>query len=255
MKTQISEKNPFGTNRYGFLWEVLNREEKGCHLDFGAYDGTVIKKLAETGVIEKGVGVDLNKEVVSLSESGMPENTSLKLIAAGKPLPFDDDTFDSVSILDVIEHIHDQESILKELYRVLKPNGLFIITVPQKHLFSFLDLGNLKFRFPRLHRHYYVKKYGFEAYKHRYVDCANGLFGDIEKEKMWHQHFSPRELGDLLANCGFKVVSFDGAGFFFRPMRALGYALPRSIKGWFRGFVRVDEKAFAKCHLFCLAAK
>ena len=58
VKTIISEKNPFGVNRYGFLWEKLNELNSGKHLDYGAYDGAVLKQLIETNVIKEGFGVD-----------------------------------------------------------------------------------------------------------------------------------------------------------------------------------------------------
>ena len=89
-----------------------------------------------------------------------------------------------------------------------------IVTLPRQHLFSFLDIGNLKFRFPKLHRWYYCKKYSREDYEYRYVSNPDGLTGDISAEKYWHEHFSRAKLEKLLNNCGFAVVDFGGAGFF-----------------------------------------
>ena len=45
-----------------------------------------------------------------------------------------------------------------------------VVTVPRRHVFSVLDLGNLKFRFPRLHRRWYVWRHGEAGYEHRYGD-------------------------------------------------------------------------------------
>lgn len=47
-------------------------------------------------------------------------------------LPFEDAKFDTVCLLEVLEHIapHQTFSVLKELYRVLKKNGTLIISVP-----------------------------------------------------------------------------------------------------------------------------
>jgi SAM-dependent methyltransferase len=45
-------------------------------------------------------------------------------------LPFQAKSFDLVCAFDVIEHIDDGEPALQEIYRVLKPDGSMIITVP-----------------------------------------------------------------------------------------------------------------------------
>lgn len=49
-------------------------------------------------------------------------------------LPFSEGTFDLVTSLDVIEHVDDDLAALKEMYRVLKPGGLLLLTVPA-HMF------------------------------------------------------------------------------------------------------------------------
>lgn len=44
--------------------------------------------------------------------------------------PFDDSTFDAVWCTQVFEHVKDLDHILDEIYRVLKPQGILMITVP-----------------------------------------------------------------------------------------------------------------------------
>lgn len=50
----------------------------------------------------------------------------------GKKLPFRANTFDAVLSLEVIEHAPDPILMLKEIQRVLKKNGILIITTPNK---------------------------------------------------------------------------------------------------------------------------
>ena len=131
MKTTISHNNPFGYNRYGFLWEVLKEHGKGIHLDYGAYDGKIIKCLSETDVIEQAVGVDVNAKVVNDNINSMPRNVILKKIIKGEKIIYDNSYFDSVSMLAVLEHIYDQKKKIKELrwfclvYETTKPIELF----------------------------------------------------------------------------------------------------------------------------------
>ena len=134
LRTKLSENNPFGPDRYGYLWEAIKRPHLERHLDYGAYDGRVIRTLVETGCIKYAVGIDVNKEIVSKNRHLMPDGVELQHVERGKPLPFEDETFDSASLLDVLEHIADQEAVLCEIRRVLKPGGRLIVTVPGKFL-------------------------------------------------------------------------------------------------------------------------
>ncbi len=55
-------------------------------------------------------------------------------------LPMQSDMFNVVSLLDVLEHVHDQQMVLSELRRILKPGGALLLTVPAyKHLWSSHD--------------------------------------------------------------------------------------------------------------------
>jgi SAM-dependent methyltransferase len=66
----------------------------------------------------KYVGIDLNDR----------PNTSIKMDLTGTPVRAD--TFDALICIHVLEHIQDDHKAIQELYRVLKPGGWAIITVP-----------------------------------------------------------------------------------------------------------------------------
>ncbi|MGA1844469.1 MAG: methyltransferase domain-containing protein [bacterium] len=46
------------------------------------------------------------------------------------PLPVQDDTYNTIISLNTLEHIHKDEALLREMYRVLKPGGRILIMVP-----------------------------------------------------------------------------------------------------------------------------
>ena len=52
------------------------------------------------------------------------------LVKPGQPLPFEDNSFDTVICFNTLEHIYDATAVLAELHRVVKPGGLVHVTVP-----------------------------------------------------------------------------------------------------------------------------
>lgn len=60
----------------------------------------------------------------------------------GEPLPYDDDTFDLVISMDVIEHLPDPRPWLRQNIRVLKPGGHLFLTTPNYGSTSLTALEN-----------------------------------------------------------------------------------------------------------------
>lgn len=48
----------------------------------------------------------------------------------GEQLPFQNDTFDAVLLIEVIEHIAPDREAIKEIQRVLRPGGVLVLTTP-----------------------------------------------------------------------------------------------------------------------------
>jgi SAM-dependent methyltransferase len=62
-------------------------------------------------------------------------------------LPFPDDQFDVITMLDVLEHLSDDSRALSEVFRVLKPGGHLVFSVPAyQHLWSAHDTALHHFR-------------------------------------------------------------------------------------------------------------
>jgi ubiquinone/menaquinone biosynthesis C-methylase UbiE len=98
----------------------------GRILDIGC--GTYPYFLETTKFKEK-YGID---PVLNLKAVGEKSLKLSKVAIGNKKLPFEDNFFNVVTMLAVFEHIenNDLEPILKEAYRILKKNGIFIITTP-----------------------------------------------------------------------------------------------------------------------------
>jgi ubiquinone/menaquinone biosynthesis C-methylase UbiE len=103
-------------------------------LDIGCSQGIASLLLGQEG--HKVIGVDIDPEVIEFAQrelatrpDAIKENVEFRLISP-EGLPFDDASFDSVLLGEVIEHLNRPERMLAETRRVLKPGGTVVITTP-----------------------------------------------------------------------------------------------------------------------------
>ncbi len=93
-------------------------------LDEGCGAGALLAELTTRG---RAAGVDVSASAIALTgERGLRQLAQADLGA----LPFLSGTFDAVTLLDVLEHVPDDQKALNEAARVLRPGGLAIITLP-----------------------------------------------------------------------------------------------------------------------------
>ena len=63
------------------------------------------------------------------------------IAADAQRLPFEDERFDLVTAISLIEHVPDQEQMLRETFRVLKKEGVLVMQFPNKYFFMELHSG------------------------------------------------------------------------------------------------------------------
>jgi len=167
----------------------------GRVLDYGCGNGAFLQRLAARGADCTGVDIDAERVAV-----GVPEvRHRLTAIQPDEPLPFPNGSFDTVVILEVIEHVRDERAVLSELGRVLAPGGHLLLTTPHKGLLTFLDPGNVKFVMPRLHRFIHRTLLRRKAYyEQRFGDARRsnqGMIADFTVDQdPWHRHYRFEEI-------------------------------------------------------------
>jgi SAM-dependent methyltransferase len=110
-------------------------------LDAGCGSGRLLDELRDYGHV---TGLDLNPDSVEVARSRGHEDVVQGPV---EQLPWDDETFDLVISLDMVEHTPDDRVTLRELRRVTKPGGRFLMTVPAlRALWSSHDVFNNHFR-------------------------------------------------------------------------------------------------------------
>ncbi len=166
----------FQYKKFLFLQEFIKNNKKGRVLDLGSNIGHFSFYLYEKGF--EVVGIDIDKRFLGESSNEAKRRRyKIKFInASGTKIPFDNESFDYVFALDVLEHIPDKEKCLNEVNRVLKKGGKFIAALPnvfsyyfgRKGLFSILGgnwnkhygmtAGTVHYRFPFYKWMNYLKK-------------------------------------------------------------------------------------------------
>jgi SAM-dependent methyltransferase len=97
---------------------------RGRVLDVGCGTGGILLSLARDGAV---VGID--REALALR---FCRDKGLRAVVRGSAsaLPFADGSFDACVSFDVLEHVDDEQLLLGELRRVLRPGGRALISVP-----------------------------------------------------------------------------------------------------------------------------
>ncbi|MFL5886477.1 MAG: class I SAM-dependent methyltransferase [Thermoleophilaceae bacterium] len=121
----------------------------GCDvLDAGCGAGQTLDDLAALGTVHGVHGVDMSADAVEAARSRGHVNVEVSGI---ETLPHEDASFDLVTCLDVVEHTPDDVATFSELFRVTRPGGHLLVTVPAyQALWSSHDVANEHYRRYRL---------------------------------------------------------------------------------------------------------
>lgn len=131
----------FNRHRSKEVIEIIKKNGIKLLWEIGAGDGQISQNLMEQNIHIIAIEPLLSgvSKLNSLSIKTFPGTLMMQ------QLP--DNSIEAIGIFDVLEHIDNTALFLEEIYRVLKPEGFLIITVPAgQYLFSNYDLSIGHFR-------------------------------------------------------------------------------------------------------------
>jgi SAM-dependent methyltransferase len=102
----------------------------GRWLDYGCADGGYALELIRRGATEV-IGLDVEEDRVRAAQGAQYPGTAFCAFD-GKTIPFDDAEFDGAFVNEVLEHVGDEASALREISRVLKPGGYLVAISPNR---------------------------------------------------------------------------------------------------------------------------
>jgi SAM-dependent methyltransferase len=106
--------------------EISKKRKIERIFDIASGDGLVTKEL-ETYANAEVLGCDISSVCVRKARK---RNLQIINIDLNQGMPFQDETFDMVTAFDIYEHVVELDHLQKEILRILKPNGLLVLTTP-----------------------------------------------------------------------------------------------------------------------------
>jgi SAM-dependent methyltransferase len=103
-------------------------------LDLGSGFGGRPVRFLEVGT-RRVTGIEINEELVSYSRAfaatkDVDDERLRFVVGTGERIPLDDETFDLITMYDVMEHVVVPEQVVNECWRVLRPGGTLAAVFP-----------------------------------------------------------------------------------------------------------------------------
>ncbi|TAF65987.1 MAG: class I SAM-dependent methyltransferase [Cytophagales bacterium] len=197
-------QNPFMEDAYWTELEsstisLINKysKEKDKILDVGVGMGRLISGLTK---LEK-YGMDISLEQLKVS-SKKGINTCLAMV---EEMPYNDSYFDIIVCTDVLEHVLDLNLAIKNILRVLKPEGYLIIRVPHaENLSPYLD-KNYPYRFAHLRN---FDEFSLELLLNRVFDCKPIEFNTVGYHPIYYK-FKYFKYFKLFQKIAIRTINFS----------------------------------------------
>ena len=183
--------------RVTVLIKTLDVSPEHNVLEIGVGAGNVLERIRAG----HKVGVDISEFLLSKARDRLGTHATLFQMNA-EQLAFGNKTFDRVYCTEVLEHVQNPRTVLREMHRVLKEHGVAVVSVPNEALIN--QVKSMVFSIPGA-RSIIDKISGYEIPEHM--------------EDEWHLHeFDRKELETCVAGL-FKVVECQGIPSRVAPLR------------------------------------
>ncbi len=118
-------------HRYALVRDIVKEK---VVLDIASGEGYGSNLLAKTA--REVFGVDICAETINNAKSTYSADNLKFVQGDAANIPFQPNTFDVIICFETIEHVINQDAVMRELKRVLKNDGVLVISTPEKKKYS-----------------------------------------------------------------------------------------------------------------------
>lgn len=156
---------------------IVNETKPSNILDIATGTGDLAISLTTTNAKDI-IGLDISDGMLEIGRQKIAskklEDVISMVIGDSENLPFADHTFDAVTVAFGVRNFENLEKGLSEIFRVLKPNGIFVIletSVPTQPLYKFGYKTYTKFILPTI-----GKLFSKDKVAYRYLSESASVF-------------------------------------------------------------------------------
>jgi ubiquinone/menaquinone biosynthesis C-methylase UbiE len=127
---RVSRWPIFGLERYIVLKALAEPKPHGWLVDLGCGPGHLVARIVHEFPDVKTIGLDVSKVATTIARHNSPADVYFSpvfVVADGQQLPFSESSVDLVVSSLSLHHWRDAEAVFREIGRVLKPGGRFLI--------------------------------------------------------------------------------------------------------------------------------
>ena len=151
------------------LLDYVELPEQAKVLDIGCGTGRLLNRLAAKYANLQGTGLDFSDEMLRQARRSNRHRPRLIFVqGAAAPLRFVDDQFDAVFNTISFLHYAEPERVLAEIYRVLRPGGMFYLADPTDRSLTASWHNEMRLYSPNK-RQQMGMQVGLECIKHQYL--------------------------------------------------------------------------------------
>lgn len=210
--------NQAGNDRNKSILQLLPLDRNAKYLDVGCGDGILTFGRAKKIGTKKIYGCDLVDDYIFEAKK---KNIFIKKADLNNKLPFGDNEFDIITATQVIEHLSNADMFVSEIYRILKPKGIAIISTENLaawHNIFALFLGLQPSAGPWISKRFSV---GFHPLNKQHTIDYNIKPGYIEEQKPHILVMAYKSLKNLFKLYNFDIISEKTIGYYpFPPFLA-----------------------------------
>lgn len=132
--TLFESANPFlryvEKMRAKTIVKLANVSNHDSVIDVGCGEGYILSLLPKANEI---IGLDISKAALNRAKNFLQNRKDIELLwGDGRNTHFEDDSFDVVICSEMLEHIPNPHDAIKEMHRILKPNGNLVVSIPDE---------------------------------------------------------------------------------------------------------------------------